>query len=92
MKIEFDPAKEAKNLKKHKVSLVLAERFDWDSAYVEEDKRYDYDEQRMVGLGLIGNQVFHVSFVEREGMTRVFSLRPAEKQEIRDYVHHLTGR
>jgi len=72
--------------------LALAERFDWDCAYVEEDKRYDYGEQRMVGLGLIGSQVFHVSFVEREGITRVFSLRLAEKPEIRAYVHYLEGR
>jgi len=92
MKIEFDPKKDALNLDNHKVSLVLAERFDWDAAQIEEDKRYNYDEQRMRGLGFIGDTLFHVAFVEREGITRVFHLRPATKQEFKKYVRYLAGR
>jgi len=92
MRIEFDPKKDALNLNNHKVSLALTERFDWDTAQIEEDKRFDYDEQRMRGLGFIGDTLFYVAFVEREGVTRVFHLRPATKQEFKKYVRYLAKR
>jgi len=92
MLIEFDPDKDAINRQKHGISLIEAERFDWDTAIIWPDERFDYDEWRMVGWGLIGATVFRIAFVEREGVTRVFSLRPAEKQEIKRYVRYLAGR
>jgi len=92
MLIEFDSDKDAINRAKHGISLIQAQRFDWDNAYIEEDTRYAYDEQRMIGLGFIEVTLFYVAFVEREDVTRVFSLRPATKQEFRKYVHYLTGR
>jgi len=92
MNIDFDPDKDAINRQKHGISLIEAEHFDWDTAVIWPDTRFDYGEERMVGWGLIGANVFRIAFVEREEVTRVFSLRPAEKQEIKRYVHYLTGR
>jgi len=92
MEIEYDPAKDAINRRKHGISLGEAARLNWDTAFVEVDKRFDYDEWRMVGLGLIGSQVFHVAFVERKGVYRIISLRKAERLEIKRYVHYLEGR
>jgi len=56
------------------------------------DDRFDYGEMRMAGWGFIGADVFHITFVEHEGITRIISLRPAEKHEIKRYVHYLEGR
>jgi len=92
MEIDYDPVKDAINRRKHGISLGEAARFHWDTAFIQTDERFDYDEWRMVGLGLIGANVFHVAFVEREGMTRIISLRPAEKHEMKSYVHYLEGR
>jgi len=92
MQIDFDPAKDAANLAKHGISLAEAERLDWDTAVIWPDNRFDYDEERMAGWGLIETDLFRVAFVERDGMTRIISLRPAEKWEFKRYVHYLEGR
>jgi len=92
MEYEYDPAKDAINRRKHGISLAAAERLDWDTAFTEMDDRFEYGEWRMTALGLIGADVFHVAFVEREDITRIISLRPAEKHEIKRYVRHLEGR
>jgi len=92
MEIEYDPAKDAINRRKHGLSLGEAACLDWDTARIEEDTRHDYGEMRMAGLGLIGVDLFHVTFVERNGVTRVISLRAATKQEFKNYVRYLEGR
>jgi len=92
MELEFDPDKDVANIAKHGISLEAAQRFDWDSAFIWPDDRFEYDEWRMTGWGFIGAEVFRIVFVEREGSYRIISLRPAEKQEIRRYVHYLEGR
>jgi len=92
MQIEYDPAKDAINRRKHGISLAEAERLNWDLAYIWEDARFDYGEVRMTGWGFIGADVFHVTFVEGESITRIISLRPAEKHETKRYIRHLEGR
>ena len=46
MEIEFDPAKDAINLRKHGLSLADVARMDWDSVVVLPDVRFDYQEAR----------------------------------------------
>ncbi len=87
MKIEFDPAKDDINRKKHGVSQQAANDFDWDTALEREDDRFDYGEMRFVALGLIGNRLHVMVFAEGtdEDAVRVISLRRAEKHEMRFY-------
>jgi len=92
MQIEFDPEKDAINRQKHGISLIEAERLDWDTSITWPDNRYDYDEERVVGWGLIDGTLYYVAFVEREDITRVFSLRPANKKEMEQYVHYYKRR
>jgi len=87
MEIEFDPAKEARNLKKHGISLSEVERFEWDSAVVYPDERYHYDEFRECAIGYIGNRLYHLSFVERFGKIRPISLRRAILREVKFYAN-----
>jgi len=87
MDVEFDPAKNAKNVAKHGVSLQAAEGFDWETALEREDDRFDYGEVRFVAIGLIGSRLHVLVFAEgsHEHAVRVISLRPAEKHEARFY-------
>ena len=75
MKITYDPTKDAMNQEKHGVSLAAAASIDWTSAVTWADTRMDYHEDRMRGLGLIGNCVHAVVYVIRDQSRRIISLR-----------------
>jgi len=92
MDIQFDPDKDDINRQKHGLSLVLAERFDWDTSISWPDKRFDYDEERMSGLGFIDGVLYYIAFVERWDVTRVFSLRLANRKEVEHYVRYYKRR
>jgi len=92
MLIEFDPAKDAVNRSKHGVSLGEAARIDWDNAAIWPDVRYDYDEERMSGLGYIGERLYFVAFVDRGHVRRVISFRKANTKEFNDYVRYFEKR
>lgn len=87
MKITYDPAKDAVNQAKHGVSLAAAASIDWASAVTWADNRMDYNEDRMRGLGLIGNRVHAVVYVIRDKSRRVISLRKANHREVMSYVN-----
>ena len=76
MEIDFDPGKDAANIRKHGVSLADAVR----------DERGDYCEKRMIGYALMGVRLYCVVYTDRDEMRRVISLRKANKREVRAYV------
>jgi len=87
----FDPAKRASNLEKHGVDLAEADKFDWETALVRADVRFDYPEPRMVAMGLIGPRLYVLVFtVERRAM-RAISLRKANNREIDRYLKESDG-
>lgn len=86
MKIDFDPAKDAKNRKKHGVSLALAAEMEWETALIWTDARVDYGEDRQIGVGYIGMRLFTVVFVDRHHGPRIISLRQATRTEIERYA------
>jgi uncharacterized DUF497 family protein len=86
MKIEFDPAKSAKNERERGLPFELVVQVDWVGSYTEEDVRFAYPERRWVTYGLLGGRlhvICHVPFAE-DG-TRVISFRKANRREIRKY-------
>ncbi|VVD78771.1 BrnT family toxin [Pandoraea fibrosis] len=85
MDIEFDPAKDQANRDKHGLSLALAEAFELDAALIEIDDRRDYNEERFVALGLIGDRVHVMVFTVRGEAIRVISLRKANRREVQRY-------
>ena len=86
MNISFDPSKDAANLAKHGVSLADAGAFEWDGAVTFPDRRRDYGEDRLIGIGYIGDRLFVVVFVERAEARRIISLRKANQREERIYA------
>ena len=89
MQIEFDPAKDAANVKKHGVSLALAAELDWDAALVWVDDRFEYDEFRMIALAPETNTLYYVTFVDRGSVRRIISLRQAVRREVKHYVENI---
>lgn len=86
MNIVFDPHKNQINLVKHGVSLLDAESLEWETAVVVEDARSSYGEQRMIGVGYIGNRLHVVVFVDRGVTRRIISLRKANQREVARYA------
>jgi uncharacterized protein len=89
MKIAFDPAKDAANLAKHRVSLALAADLEWDLMLAGEDAREAYGEQRWIGFAPIGRTLYCVVFTEDQTRYRIVSMRKATPREVRDYASHI---
>lgn len=85
MIIDFDPNKSAQNEADRGLPFTAVQRFDWEGAVFQEDTRFDYPEQRFIGLGKIGQRVHVVCFTPIEGGVRVISLRKANRREVQRY-------
>ena len=85
----FDPAKDAVNRAKHGLSLAEAAGFDFASALIREDRRFDYGEQRLQALGWLGDRLVVLVYVDiDDDALRAISLRPADTRERRAYVEY----
>ncbi len=81
---EFDPAKEALNVAKHRISL--ARWVDLDIKVTYEDDRRDYGEVRYRAFGYIDGIAYCLVFTDRDGRVQPISLRRAHNKEMRRYV------
>ena len=79
MDIEFDPAKDAKNIEKHGISL--ARITDLAGVVFVEDGRFE--EPRFRLYGLIDGDAHCAAVTMRGGVFRVISLRRAHQKEMR---------
>jgi uncharacterized DUF497 family protein len=83
---EWDDAKAAANVVKHKVSFEAARDAFGDLFAVEyEDDRADYGEDRTVLLGRVGDRLLAVVYTLRGDRVRIISAREAEPHERRHY-------
>lgn len=57
MEFEFDPAKDASNVKKHRMSLAAGADRDLGKALVLADLRFDYGEARYTAIGPVDEPV-----------------------------------
>lgn len=85
MEIDFDPAKDQINQRKHGVSLAEAAGMDFDAAIVVPDDRRDYGEVRFQALGPIRGRLHVLAFTMRGNTLRAISLRMANKKEANRY-------
>ena len=85
MDITFDPAKNARNIEGRGLSFECVAEFDFESAIFVEDTRRDYGEPRWRALGLVGDRVHALVFVETGTGIRVISFRKANEREIKSY-------
>jgi uncharacterized protein len=87
---DWDEAKRAANLAKHRVDFMAADDFDWATAHVKVDDREDYGELREVAWGFIGERLHVLAFTRRRvddgEVIWIISLRKGEKRDVRKYV------
>jgi uncharacterized protein len=85
--VRFDPAKDAKNIREHGISLQRAEEFDFAAACFDIDDREDYGEVRWNAIGFLDVRLYSLTFTElEEGIIRAISLRKATTEESKRYA------
>ncbi|MCP4699141.1 MAG: BrnT family toxin [Gammaproteobacteria bacterium] len=85
MEYEWNEAKRQANLKRHRLDFVDAVHFDWESAWVVEDDREGYGEQRFNACGFLFGRLVMMTFTARDERVRIISLRKATKHEQKCY-------
>jgi len=87
---EWDPAKAASNLRKHRISFEVAQRAFLDPLAWTQEDRFEHGEQRLRLLGMVdGSLLLVVAHTAREEgdleIIRIISARAAEPKERRRY-------
>jgi len=85
MQIDFDPAKNLRNIAERGLSFERAGEFDFETALFTVDSRRNYGETRQRALGLLAGRAHVLVFVEAASGIRVISFRKANKREVRQY-------
>lgn len=78
---EWDEDKRQRNLRLRRADFADAERFDFDSAFTEQDLRRDYGEVRLVSTGYLDGRLHVLCWTLRGDRIRVISLRKANDRE-----------
>ena len=90
MRYAHDVRKQAANLKKHGYDFKDAPTVIESAATVTfEDRRFDYDEQRFITLGMLHGKVVVIATAETDEEIRVISMRKAEPNEEEIYYANL---
>lgn len=90
MRYTYDPKKRAANLKKHGYDFEDAPQvIESDTAVTFEDRRFEYDEQRFITLGMLRGAVVVIATTETDEEIRVISMRKAEQNEEKIYYGNL---
>ncbi|MFC0819904.1 BrnT family toxin [Moraxella marmotae] len=85
MKISYDLNKNQKNIDERGLSFDEVINFDWDSAKIAIDDRFDYGETRYIAAGFLGDRLHILVFTPLTDGVRVISFRKANKREIKHY-------
>lgn len=88
VRIDYDQAKNARNVARRGLSFDLARDFDFGSALMVEDARKRYPERRFQALGYLGERLHMLVFSPIDGGIRVISLRRANPREVKRYDKH----
>ncbi|MES2755263.1 MAG: BrnT family toxin [Pseudomonadota bacterium] len=85
MAITFDPRKRDWTLANRGLDFADAERVLAGTVLEFEDDRFDYDEIRMIAVGLLNANVVVVGYASRGEDQHVFTMRHATKGESDEY-------
>lgn len=87
MKFEWDEEKNKANIRKHGIDFADAWQLFEHPLFAWHDDRYDYEEDRYIGIGMLSNMmVVFMAFVDKDNDTiRVISMRKAKKHERAKY-------
>ena len=86
VEFEWDEGKAASNIAKHGVPFAIVREFDWTTAEVEIDDRFDYGEERLVAYGHTSDgHGYVIVFVLRHEVCRIVTVRRFTSREIKIY-------
>jgi uncharacterized protein len=83
--ITFDPAKNDRNIRLRRLSFERAADFDFETALIDVDRRWDCGETRIVVLGYLDRRLHVLCYLETDTGIRVISFRKANPREIERY-------
>jgi len=86
VEFEFDDAKDAANIAKHGVSLVLGAAVVSNRIGDAIDQRRPYGEIRTNAFGLVSGRLFACTYTMRGATCRIISVRKASRQEQRRWL------
>lgn len=90
MKIDFDPAKNERNIRERGLSFQAAARIFFGDTIESDDRRFDYGERRIRAIGRVQGECLYVVFTWRmdaDGPYRwIISARLANRKERRNYA------
>lgn len=92
MRIEFDPAKSAKNERIRNLPFAAAARLFEGPRHEWEDRRKDYGEVRINILSEVEGTIYFATFTRRGESVRIISFRKANAKEAQRYRQHVGGR
>ena len=81
MRFTWTETKRRSNLAKHGLDFADAKKVFTGPMVLFEDQRSDYGEQRMIGVGLLGELVVLIVHVESAAAIHVISMRKADNHE-----------
>ena len=81
MRYTWTEVKRQANIKKHGFDFSDAEKVFNGPLVLIEDNRFDYGEQRMIGIGLLQYVVVLIVHVESDNEIHIISMRRAEPDE-----------
>ena len=85
MEITFDQAKNEKNILERGLSFDQVNDFDFLTAIIVVDARFDYGEVRFRALGWLNSRLVALVFIRCVNGIRIISFRKANKREVRQY-------
>lgn len=85
-RITYDPTKNQRNIDARGLSFDQVADFEFESALVQVDERFDYGETRYVALGFLHGRVHVLCFAEAPDGIRVISFRKANSREVSRYA------
>lgn len=85
MKIEFDKAKNKRNIELRGLSFEMCGELEWHNAILWRDIRKEYAENRECALAPLEGRIYFVTFTVRGRNVRIISFRKANKREVINY-------
>lgn len=90
MKIEYDSAKNERNIAERQLSFDSVSSFDFDTAVFYEDVRNIYRETRFIALGMLNLRLHVLCFTPIVDGIRVISFRKANAREVKRHESQTT--
>ena len=86
MRVEWDEAKNRRNIRKHGIDFADVEEMLNHPLLTRQDDRYDYGEPRWISIGRLQALIAVVVYTERDqDVVHIISARKATRYEVRHY-------